>query len=86
MRQAFLWAGDVILEVGGPHQPDGDGPASLWGMVVVVPDLDATATLLGDDLGSPRDAVQPGRRIATVRRDSGVSVPLAFITPHVRRP
>ena len=82
MRQAFLWAGDVILEVGGPPEPSGDGPAALWGIVTVVPDIDATAALLGDHLGSPRDAVQAGRRIATVRRKSGVSVPLALITPH----
>ena len=84
MRQAFLWAGDVILEVGGPPEPSGDGPAALWGLVVVVPDLDATAQHLGAHLGTPRDAVQPGRRIATVRRESGVTVPLAFITPHQR--
>jgi hypothetical protein len=84
MRQAFLWAGDVILEVGGPYEPAGDGPAELWGMVVVVPDVDATAQRLGGHLGTPRPAVQPGRRIATVRRASGVAVPLAFITPHRR--
>jgi hypothetical protein len=84
MRQAFLWAGDVILEVAGPAVPDGDGPASLWGLTVVVPDLGATAACLGERLGTARDAVQPGRRIATLRGTAGVPVPLAFITPHVR--
>lgn len=82
MRQGFFWAGDAIVEVGGPPEPAGDGPASLWGLVAVVADLDATAARLGGDLGAIRDAVQPGRRIATVRRACGMTVPLALITPH----
>ncbi len=85
LRQAFLWAGDVLLEVAGPPQPGGDGPASLWGLVVVAPDLDVVAALPGAPLGSVRQAVQEGRRIATVRRELGSSVPLAFMTPHRRR-
>ena len=36
---------------------------------------------LGDDLGAPRDAVQPGRRIATVRESAGLGVPVAFMSP-----
>ena len=85
VRQAFLWVADVILEV--VSRPDGDqgDPASFWGMVVVVPDLDAAAAVAGDGLGGPRDAVQPGRRIATVRREAGVGLPLALMTPHVKR-
>ena len=39
------------------------------------------AALPGEPLGSVREAVQPGRRIATVRRELGSSVPLAFMTP-----
>lgn len=81
MTQAFFRMGEVILEVVGPPEPSGDGPASLWGLVVVVSDLEACAARLGEHLGSPRDAVQPGRRIATVRPSSGVGVPLAFMTP-----
>ena len=82
LRQAFLWAGDVLLEVAGPPEPAGDDPAHLWGLVVVAPDLGAVAALPGEPLGSVRDAVQPDRRIATVRRELGSSVPLAFMTPH----
>lgn len=82
MRQGFFWAGDAIVEVAGPPEPAGDGPGALWGLVVVVADLDAAAAWLGEDLGAIRDAVQPGRRIATVRRACGVTVPLALITPH----
>lgn len=86
LRQAFLWAGDVLLEVAGPPEATGDGPASLWGLVVVAPDLDAVAALPAGPLGSVRPAVQEGRKIATVRRDLGSSVPLAFMTPHRPRP
>lgn len=82
LHQAFLWAGDVLLEVAGPPAATGDGPARLWGLVAVAPDLDALAALPGEPLGSVRDAVQAGRRIATVRRELGSSVPLAFMTPH----
>jgi hypothetical protein len=47
----------------------------------VTSDLDALAARLGDKLGPIRDAVQPGRRIATLRREAGSSVPIAFMTP-----
>jgi hypothetical protein len=46
-----------------------------------VPDLDATAAALGERLGAVKDAVQPGRRIATLRRQAGAGVPLAFMSP-----
>lgn len=82
LHQAFLWAGDVLLELAGPPRPSGDGPASLWGLVVVAPDLSRA----GEALGSVRPAVQQGRLIATVRRERGSSVPIAFMTPHPGRP
>lgn len=81
LLQAFFRMGEVILEVVGPPEPSGDDPAALWGLVVVVSDLDGCAQRMGENLGTPRDAVQPGRRIATVRPSSGVSVPLALMTP-----
>jgi hypothetical protein len=31
-------------------------------------------------LGSVRDAVQPGRRIATMRREANLGLPVAFMT------
>lgn len=85
LHQAFLWAGDVLVEVAGPPVATGGGPASLWGLVVVAPDLDAVAALPGRPLGSVRQAVQQRRMIATVRPELGSSVPLAFMTPHPRR-
>jgi hypothetical protein len=80
-RQAFYVLRTALLELAGPASPSGDGPAHLWGLVVVVGDLDALAARLGDELGTIRDAVQPGRRIATLRESAGVSTALAFLTP-----
>jgi len=47
---------------------------------LAVADLDACAELLGERLGSIRDAVQPGRRIATVRKSAGLGLPVALIS------
>lgn len=78
VRQAFFRLGEVILEV--VWNPDARG-TSFWGLVFVVEDIDRAASVLGDRLGEVRDAVQEGRRIATVRRAAGLSVPVALITP-----
>ena len=69
MRQQFYWLGDVILELVGPDEgePASDEPAGLFGLALVSGDLDATVAGLGDLAGTPRDAVQPGRRIAGIR-------------------
>jgi hypothetical protein len=86
-RQAFFRLGDVILEV--VQAPDdalersggAGGPAFFWGLAFKVADLDATAARLGEErCGAPRDAVQPGRRIATLRRSAGLAVPVALMT------
>jgi hypothetical protein len=78
-RQTFLKLGDPILELVGPVEP-GPGPSVLWGLAFLVDDLDATASVLGSRLGTVRPAVQPGRRIASLRKaDSEVSVPVAFL-------
>ncbi|MFL5896693.1 MAG: VOC family protein [Thermoleophilaceae bacterium] len=83
-RQAFFRLGEVILEcIQMPDSPELDRSRSarLWGLAVRTADMTQTAAALGDQLGSPRDAVQPGRQIATLRRETGSSVPLAFMTP-----
>ena len=85
VRQGFHRAGSVILEV--VERPDiaPDEPARLWGLVFDVADLDAVVDRLGPDVvGAPRDAVQKGRRIATVRSEAGLGCPLALMTPDVR--
>ncbi len=82
-RQAFYWLGDVILELAGPATANGDGPAQLWGLALACDDLDAAKTALDDRLSDPRAAVQPGRRIATLRtKELGISIPVALMSPH----
>ena len=85
-RQAFFRLGEPILEV--VQAPDGtsvarnpEGPARLWGIAFLVEDLDATGSALGELLGSPRNAVQPGRKIATLRPEAGLGPAIAFMTP-----
>ena len=80
MRQIFFRLGPVILELVGPPAPGGDGPARFWGIAFTVADLDATARFLGDRLGRVKDAVQPGRRIASLRKEAGLTVPMAFMS------
>jgi hypothetical protein len=84
-RQAFFRAGEPILEVvQAPERTsvarDPDGPARLWGLAFLVADMDRTARALGELLGRPRDAVQPGRRIATLRPEAGLGPAIAFMT------
>ncbi len=82
MRQGFhrIGRGGLIVElVERPDLPD--GPASFWGLVLIVEDLDAAFHLIGADrISAPKDAVQPGRRIATIRADVGLGLPVALMT------
>ena len=85
-RQAFFRLGATILEV--VQEPDeaieragGDHPAFFWGLAFVAPDLEATVAGLGDRVSEARPAVQPGRRIATLRRSAGLTLSVALITP-----
>ena len=85
-RQAFFRLGAEILEL--IQEPDdalerdggSDRPARFWGLAARVVDLDRTVQLLGPRSGSIRPAVQPGRRIATLRRSAGIAVPLALMS------
>jgi len=84
MRQIFFRLGSVILEVVGAPDVTGDGPSSLWGITYVVADIDATAAFFGDRTLPVKDAVQPGRRITTLKhRDLGMSVRTAMISPPI---
>lgn len=86
-RQAFFRLGAEILEL--VEQPEetvartggADGPARFWGLALLAGDLDATVAAIGEGVSEIRAAVQPGRRIATVRRTAGLAVPLALMSP-----
>ncbi len=81
MRQVFFRLGEVILELVGDPAAAGDGPATFWGLTHTVADIDAAAELLGEHTGRVKDAVQPGRRITTLRtRELGIGVATALIT------
>lgn len=82
MRQGFhrIGPGGLIVEL--VERPDiPDGPAALWGLVVNVADLDAACERVGTGrVSAPKDAVQPGRRIATIERDVGLGLRVALMT------
>jgi glyoxalase-like protein len=85
-RQAFFRMGEVILEVVAAPQgtkvaADPDGPARLWGISFLVEELASVAAALGELLGTPRAAVQPGRRIATLDGEAGLGPAIAFMSP-----
>lgn len=85
-RQAFFRLGATILEVvqeppEAIERAGADRSAFFWGLAFVAPDLDETVAGLGDCVSEIRAAIQPGRRIATLRRSAGLAVPVALITP-----
>ena len=79
--QTFFRIGKPVLELIGPDEPGGEEPARFYGIAFTVADLDATVEFLGDRLGTVKDTVQPNRRIATLRREAGAGIPLAFMSP-----
>jgi hypothetical protein len=92
-RQAFFRLGAEILElVQEPDealqrddQTDAERPARLWGLALLSSDLERTVAALGEHAGEPREAVQSGRRIVTVKRSAGLAVPLAVISARISR-
>lgn len=80
-RQGFRRLGPAILELVEADGAPRERPASFWGLVVIVEDLEALAERLGERLGRIKPAVQPGRRIATLRESAGIGTKLAFMDP-----
>ena len=78
--QVFFRLGEAILELVGPPEAAGDGPARFWGLAFKVSDMDTTAGALGERLRDIKSAVQPGRFIASLDRAAGSSIPIAFMT------
>ena len=92
VRQGFHRLGNVIVEVVEPRhadsgrsgQPEDRGGAAFFGLAFNLDDIDRV-TQYGEDLiGAPKAAVQPGRQIATARRDAGLGPPVAFMSMPVR--
>ncbi len=79
-RMGFRRLGPAVLEIVQRDELESDG-AIFWGLAVVVISVDDIAERLGDRLGPIKQATQEGRRIATLRADTGVTVPLAFMSP-----
>lgn len=79
-RLGFRRIGPAVLELA--HRPDlEDDDPRFWGVTFVVISLDVLSERLGDLLGPIRPAIQPGRRIATLNREAGLSLPVAFMSP-----
>ena len=81
IRQVFFRMGEVIIEVVGTPGSATPGPSTLWGITFAVADIDATAAYFGGRTAPVKDAVQPGRRITTLRhQEFGMSVRTALIS------
>jgi len=85
-RQAFFRLGNEILElIQEPYdlvERTGrqNRPARFWGLAIRVDNLDRTVDLLGPHAGPIRPALQPDRRIATVRRSASLAVALVLMS------
>lgn len=82
-RQVFHVLDTALLELVGPAQGSGaTGTARFWGIAFVTPDIDDTVAALGLLSSEVRDAVQPGRRIASLRhRAVGLTIPTVLMSP-----
>ena len=81
IRQIFFRFGDVIIEAVGSPGGASEGQSTLWGITYVVADIDATASFFAENTTPVKDAVQPGRRITTLRHhELGMSVRSAMIS------
>ena len=81
MQQGFhrIGRGGLIVEI--VQHADRDRSTEMWGLVMIVDDLDAACALLGSDrVSEPKDAVQPGRRIATIRPEVGLGSAVALMS------
>jgi len=95
-RQAFFRLGEEILEVVqepvvqepdtalARHRTTADRPARFWGLALLAEDLERTVESLAPHVSEIRPAVQPGRRIATLSRGAGLTIPVALMSPPAR--
>ena len=52
----------------------------IWGLVVIVDDLDVAVAAAPELIGRPKPAVQAGRRIATVSKAAGLTTAVALMS------
>jgi len=85
--QCFFWSGELLIELVGPaaEKSDASPLARIWGVTFVVDDFAPLLTLAEGLVTGPRDAIQPGRQIATIGLQHELGVELAFMSPHVKR-
>jgi len=84
MLQTFFRVGQPILELIGPKEPMGDQPARFFGLAFTSEDLALTAKVMGEALHPSKDAVQAGRRIATLDKSAGSTIGIAIMSPHTK--
>lgn len=82
MLQTFFRVGEPILELIGPKEPMGEQSARFFGLAFTSEDLELTAKIIGPALHAAKDAVQPGRRIATLDKSAGSTIGIAIMSPH----
>lgn len=79
IRQGFhrIGEGGVIVEV--VERADVSATA-LWGFVLATDSFDEIIATAGDLVTEPKQAVQQGRRISTVKSSAGLGIPVALMT------
>jgi hypothetical protein len=80
VRQGFVRSGDAVLEVVHAENVTGEH-AHGWGVGFITADLDKAIHDLEGLIGPPRQAIQPGRRLATIRRDANLGIPVILMDP-----
>ena len=85
-QQVFFRPAGSILELIGPKDPiEGDDrPARFFGLAFTSKDLDLTAKAWGDRLHPAKEAVQPGRKIATLDKSAGSTTAIAVMSRDFR--
>ena len=85
VEQRFHHAGPCLIELVGPSGATGGDPARVWGITFVTSEIESLPALEPAPVASIRDAVQPGRRIATAVPEVGLPTRVAFMDPRTRK-
>lgn len=81
IEQRFLpLPGGLIELVASPAAPE--SPV-IWGITFACADPDQVAAHWPVQVSPPHDAIQPGRRIATIGKNAGLGARVALISPRI---